>query len=307
MELAVTVLFQVMIMLLLIAVGIIAYKAKLITEDGKKQMSNLLLYIVIPAVILNSYRSKFDPALVKGLLWSFLLALLGHGIAIAVAYLFYHGKNERQSALTRFCCIYSNCAFMAIPLVQSLLGDTGVFYASAYITVFNLLSWTQGVIMLTGKTTKKETGKALLTPTIISIAIGLIVFFFQIPIPDIIGKPIEYLAALNTPLAMIITGVSIAQANISSCFTDRRLYGVTLVRNLLIPGIVLIVLRFLPLDETVLLCTLIEIACPTATISVMFATKHHLDAAYASKVITLSTIASIVTIPLLVFLFRLGR
>lgn len=307
MDLVLTVLLQVVIMLLLIAVGVVALKCKLVTEEGKGQLSNLLLYVVIPAVILNSYRSEFDPSLVQGLLWSFLLAIVSHLVAIGIAYLAFHKKEDRLASLSRFDCIYSNCAFMAIPLIQALLGDTGVFYASAYITVFNLLAWTQGVIMLSGKASKKDIKKAFISPTIISIAVGLIVFFFRIPIPDIIGKPIEYIAELNTPLAMIITGISIGQTNFLSCFTNRKLYGITLIRNLLIPGIVLIFLLFLPLDNNILLCTLIEIACPVSAISVMFATKYQLDSIYASKAVALTTILSVVTIPLMVFLFQLGR
>ena len=304
MELTSTVLFQVIVMLLLIAVGITAYRLKLVTEGGKKQISNLLLYIVMPAVILNAYRSEFNLRLVKGLLWSFFLAAVSHIVAIAVAYLLFHKKEDKQAALSRFCCIYSNCAFMAIPLIQSLLGETGVFYASAYITVFNLFSWTQGVIMLTGKTTKKDIGKAFLSPTVISVAIGLLVFFFQIPVPEIIGQPISYLAAVNTPLAMIVTGISIAQTDMLSCFTQLQTYKIVLVRNLLIPACVFLMTCFLPFDSMVLLCNLIEISCPTAAISVMFATKYRLDTAHASKIIALSTILSVLTIPLMVLLFQ---
>ena len=305
MELTAAVLFQVIVMLLLIGVGIAAYRFRLVTEGGKKQISNLLLYIVMPAVILNAYRAEFDAKLVKGLLWAFALAAVSHIIAIAAAYLLFHSKKDTQTALSRFCCIYSNCAFMAIPLIQSLLGKTCVFYASAYITVFNLFSWTHGVIMLTGKTTKKEIAKAFLSPTVISVAIGLLLFFCRIPIPDIIGQPISYLAAVNTPLAMMVTGISIAQTDMLSCFTRLRTYKVVFARNLLIPACVFLATCFLPLDNTVLLCNLIEIACPTAAISVMFATKYRLDTAHASRIIALSTILSVITIPVMVFLFQL--
>ena len=144
MDLTLTVLIQVCIMLILIAVGFLTYKAKLMNETGQKQLSNLLLYIVMPAVIINAYRKEFQADLLSGLLWSFALAFVSHFIAIAVAHLLFRKKEgDRQNAINRFAGIYSNCAFMAIPLIQSLLGDTGVFYASAYITVFNLLSWTQ--------------------------------------------------------------------------------------------------------------------------------------------------------------------
>ena len=308
MDLTLTVLIQVCIMLILIAVGFLTYKAKLMNETGQKQLSNLLLYIVMPAVIINAYRKEFQADLLSGLLWSFALAFVSHFIAIAVAHLLFRKKEgDRQNAINRFAGIYSNCAFMAIPLIQSLLGDTGVFYASAYTTVFNLLSWTHGVFLMSGSATRKDVKKAMLSPVIISVVIGLILFFGKIPLPQLISAPIEYLAALNTPLAMIVAGLAIAQTNILSAFSDLKIYAVTAVRNLLIPQIMLVILRLLPLDNTLLLCNLIETACPTAAICIMFATKYDLDAAHASKIMAMTTVLSIITIPLMVFLFQIGR
>ncbi len=308
MDLAKTVLFQVCIMLILIAVGFFAYKVKLVNEVGQKQLSNFLLYIVMPTVIINAYHKEFQAELLSGLLWSFALAVISHLIAIIASYLLFRKKEgDRQNAINRFAGIYSNCAFMALPLIQSLLGDTGVFYASAYITVFNLLSWTHGIFLMSGSATRKDIKKALLSPVVISVVVGLIIFFLQIPIPKLISTPIEYLSAINTPLAMVVAGIAIAQTNILSAFSDLKIYAVTAVRNLLIPLIMLLILRLLPLDDTVLLCNLIETACPTAAVCVMFATKYDLDAAYASKIMAMTTVLSVITIPIVVFLFQLGR
>ncbi len=307
MELASKVLFQVLVMLILITVGVIAYRVKLVSDEGKKQISNILMYVVMPAVILNAYCGEFDPTLVSGLLWSLALSVMIHLLGILISAVCFRSKADSRNALAQFCAIYSNCGFMAIPLIQSLLGDVGVFYASAHITVYNLLSWTQGVILLTGKTSKKAVAKAFLSPTIIAAAVGLLIFFFRIPVLDLIRVPLQHISALNTPVAMIVVGISIAQTNLLSCLTDRKIYAVFSLRNLLIPAITLVILRFLPLDDSILICALIEAACPTAAASVMFATKFGLDDGFASKVIAATTVLSVLTIPFMVFLFQLGR
>ncbi len=308
MELATTVFVQVVIMLILIAVGWLIGKIGIMNGTGKKQISELLLYVVTPAVIVSAYFREFDVSLLSGLLWSFLLAFISHAVMIPLASLIFHkNRKEGRTRLERFCAVYSNCGFVALPLVQSLLGETGVFYASAYITVFNLLSWTHGIVLLSGDSKRAGFKQILLNPVVISVAVGMLVFFCGIPLPDILSRPIGYIADLNTPLAMITIGLSLAELNLASAFTEKRVYAIAVVRILLMPCVALIFLRFLPLSETVLLTTLIQIACPTGATSVMWATKFGLDAGYAAKIVAVTTILSVITIPFVVFLFQLGR
>ena len=128
MELAANVFNQVLIMFLLIAVGIFCYRIKLISKHGNRQLSNFLLSVVTPALIVNSYQKPFDAALAQGLLWAFLLAGISHLIGIAAAYLLLRGKpGDPRLPLERFAAIYSNCGFMAIPLISAVLGGDGVF------------------------------------------------------------------------------------------------------------------------------------------------------------------------------------
>ena len=308
MELAATVFVQVVIMMLLIAVGLLVGRLGIMDGTGRRQISELLLYVVTPAVIVNAYFREFDASLLDGLLWSFLLAVVSHAVMIPLASLiFLKNRKEGRVRLERFCAIYSNCGFMALPLVQSLLGENGVFYASAYITVFNLLSWTHGTALLSGDPKNVGVKRLLLNPIVISVAVGLLVFFCQIPLPQVLTRPVGFIADLNTPLAMITIGLSLSELNLVSAFTDRRFYGVAAVRLLLMPCAALVFLRFLPLAEAVLLTTLLEIGCPTGATSVMWSTKYGLDAGYASKIVSVSTILSVITIPFVVFLFQLGR
>ncbi len=300
MELAANVFNQVLIMFLLIAVGIFCYRIKLISKHGNRQLSNFLLSVVTPALIVNSYQKPFDAALAQGLLWAFLLAGISHLIGIAAAYLLLRGKpGDPRLPLERFAAIYSNCGFMAIPLISAVLGGDGVFYAGAYLTVFNLLSWTQGVFMLSGERSLKSALKVFTSPTVISVFVGLLLFFTGLPLPGPISSAISYISDLNTPLAMIVTGVSIAQMNIFSAFKGWRLYYVSLLRLVVVPGLMLAALALIPCDPTVRMVNLIGTACPAAASTVLFANRYSLDSQHASKLIAITTVFSLATIPLL--------
>jgi len=153
---ATIILKQAILMLLLNLVGMIAYRAKIVDKNGGRQFSNFVLEIVTPVLVVNAYAEvDYDPELVRNLLWTFLLAAISYGIAIAAVTLFIRKKLERETSIERFSAIYSNCGFMGIPLASALLGNIGVFYCSAYLTIFFCFAWTHGIMMLTGQHDKK--------------------------------------------------------------------------------------------------------------------------------------------------------
>ena len=301
MTIGLTVLLQVGIMFLIIVVGAVCYKTHLVTDAAGSELSNLLLYVVNPAIMLSAFQKPFEPRLAKGLLVAFGLAAISHAVAIAVSYLAIR-KKQPQYKVERYAVIYSNCGFMAIPLINAVLGQDGVFYASAYIVVFNLLTWTQGVFMMTGRRDLKSLATLLTSPTIISIVAGLILFFAGIQLPAILGQPVELIANLNTPLAMIAIGISIAQTDLLKTLRTPRLYLVSALRLLAVPAMMLVVLRLLPADGTIELTNLIATACPVGASCLLFATRFGQDSRYASQVTAVSTLFSLLTIPLIVLL-----
>ena len=150
------VLNQIIIMALLITAGVICYKCGIIGKEATQSLSSLVLMVVNPIVILVSYQQPFEKRMLKGLLWSLLLALISTVISIVISKVFIRKKSGRL-AVERFSCIYSNCAFMGIPLVSALYGSEGVFYLTAFVTVFNLFVWTHGVFLMEEKLNKKMT------------------------------------------------------------------------------------------------------------------------------------------------------
>lgn len=321
MSLAGIVFEQVLVILVIIAIGIICYKIKLIDEESSRKLNNILLTLVLPIVIIVSYQREFSMELFNGLLISFLLALITHIISIVISYFFFRKKKKimisdnkstsikyvdnPEYAVERYSVIYSNSAFMGIPLINGIFGSEGVFYATAYITIWNVFTWTHGVVLMdktdnNSKLDLRNVLDKLKSPTIIAIIIGLSLFLLQIKLPKTILTAFDYIANLNTPFAMIIAGVTIGQTDLIHTFKKVRIYGLSLVRLLLIPIILLMIYSLFPLNETVLLTSIILAACPTATMVILLSIRYEQNSIYAAEVFTITTVLSSISLPLII-------
>lgn len=293
---------QVLIMFLLLMVGFICQKTKLISDEGSKSLTNIALYIATSAIIIHSYQIDYDPSIAINLLIVTLFAFLSHGLLILFSSLAFSKKNDQYKVL-RFATVFGNCSFMGIPLLSALLPENGVLYATAYITVFNILLWTYGVVLSVGKGEKLSLKKIVLSPVILSVIIGLFFFFTSIKLPGAIAKTVEYIGDLNTPLAMIVTGVFVAKSNILNSLKKLDVYLVCFIKLILVSFIMIIIMRFIPsLSMDVKMAIVVMSGVPTASTSIMFAQKYGNDAVFVGEILVISTIMSLVTLPLLIFL-----
>ena len=134
-------------MLLLNVVGIIAYRTKVVDKNGGRQFSNFVLEIVTPVLVVNAYADvEYESRLVVNMLWTFLLAAVSYVVFIAAVYLLVRQKPGRETEIERFSAIYSNCGFKGIPLASAILGNEGVFYTTAFLSVFFCFAWTHGIM-----------------------------------------------------------------------------------------------------------------------------------------------------------------
>lgn len=292
------------IMFLILALGVICFKKGLFDEALTKRLSTFLLQVVNPAVIFVSYQISYTNELLVSLGYSFALSVLAFLIQIAVTYLVV-GKHSVNSAVERLSVIYSNCGFFGIPLANSLFGREGVFFLTGYLTVFYLFFWTHGVILMIGKSGVKETVRNLLSPAIVGVVLGLVCFVGRIKLPSVLVDAFDSVGSMNTPLAMLVAGATLAQSNLVSSFTNLRIYLISAFKLLLVPMAVALVFSFLPLDPVMLLVIIIAVACPVAASCTMFALRYGKDSIYASQLFIVTTLLSIVTIPLVVFLSNL--
>lgn len=294
----ITVLTQVIILFVLIFLGVVLNKTKLLTESGTKSITDVVLYTVTPCVIVKSFIREYSTDLLKNLLISCLATLGLHIVFILCSVLLVKDKNISRRKVLRFSIIFSNCGYMAIPLLQAVFGDDGIFYGAAYIAVFQLLTWSYGIFLM-GDGFKAITPKKLIfNPGIIGFAVAFLIFILQIPVPDVIYEPISYIAALNTPLPMIIIGYHLANSNLLSGIKDIKLIFVSVLKMFLLPIITVLILYICGLRGTLPMSLTICASAPTAAISTMFSAKFNRDTALSATAVSFTTVLSILSMPL---------
>ncbi len=295
-----TILNQTIIMLILIAVGVLCAKLKIISSDTNRELSKFVLQVVNPVVIFMSYQKEYEARLVKNLLITFALSVLAFAVILAVAYIFVRKKDGRHTEVERFSSIYSNCAFMGIPLMSALFGDEGVFYLTAFITVFNLVVWTHGVIIISGEKNMKEVVKVFYSPTMIAIVLGILTFFLKIKLPAVPVSALNFIKEINTPMAMIVSGVTISATNVPKLLKNTRLYFICLVKLIIIPAVLALVMSLFSVDEEVRMTVIVAAASPPAAMCTLFCIKYNKNSVYASEIFTAGTILSVLTLPAIV-------
>ena len=220
-------------------------------------------------------------------------------VTILAASLIFKGKEGRQRVL-RFATVFSNCAFMSFPLEKAVLGDDGLFYGAVFVAVFNILVWTYGLVCMSGDIREISAKKLIANPGIIGVVIAIIVFVINIKLPYMIGQPVEYMAALNTPLPMIIIGYYLSEADLKKAFSNASVYIATGLRLVAVPVITAVVLYLCRVETTLAVACVIAAAAPTAATTTMFAVKYNRDTELSVSLVAVTTVFSIITMPLVI-------
>lgn len=299
---AIAVLRQTVIMFLIVVIGALCYKFRLINDEGRKQLSNLVLNVVNPLLIFLSYQTDMRQDLLEGFFWAALMGAVTYVVFILISNVIFREKNSKEYIIERFSSIYSNCGFMGTPLIFGVFGAEGVFIQNGFFTVFNLFVWTHGVMSMSGEKNIKTAFRALRSPALIAIGAGLVCFFLRITLPDIIYTAFSNIAEMTTPLAMIVAGASIMSAGLLKSVKNPRVYLISAVKLVVFPLAGFALIAFLPCPDMPKLVSLIEFSCPAATIGTMFAIKYDKNAEYASQIFAVSTLLSAVTLPVIMMI-----
>ena len=278
---------QTIIMFLLMMLGLLLSRRGMITEQGSRDLSNVLLYAVIPCVILRSYMSEFSMDKLRAMGISAVIAVIAFAASIGVAYLTCGTRHRIEN----FAVAFGNAGFIGIPLVTAVFGAEAAFYVVSYSTLVNLLQWTYGIVIISGKKETINLKMVFVNPVFISMVIGLILFVTQPTLPSVVTGTIGYIADANTALAMIILGFYLSKVRLRDLFASARLYVVSAVR-------LLIFLLFPFARGEITLITLIAAATPVASSTAIFAQKFDQDYRQAVSYVCLSTILSVATLPL---------
>lgn len=291
---------QVLILFILIGVGFLCGKKRLITDSAAHHITDIVLYVVTPCVMISAFQRKFSFALLKNIAITAICASLIIIVSIIISMLVFRDKEDARRKVLHFGTVFSNCGFMSLPLQKALLGDDGWFYGSIFVAVFNIFVWTYGLVAMSGDKKQLSFKKLLFNPGIVGVAVAIVLFVCKIDLPYIISEPINYLANLNTPLPMLIIGFYLSQANLKKAFTDKGAYVAMVLRLLLIPVAATFVMKLFNLDSTIIIACIIASSAPVAATTTMFADKFNRDVELSVSLVAASTLLSIVTMPLVI-------
>ncbi len=296
---------QVAILYLIVAVGFIADRIGIFKQTTAKLSNDLLFYIITPTVIIQSFmKMEFNKDTISSFVLAFVLmfATLVVGILLAIPFF---NKSGENSTVFKYAVSYGNMGYMALPLCQALLGSEGVFYCSAGVVAFNILSFVHGVWLMKKGTNNDEGFKIksiILNPGVISVIIGLPIFISGINMPELVDGAITHISNLNTPLAMIFLGTYIANSDFKMMFKRKENYLVSFLKLIVLPVIMFCIYKLLGITGTLITACMISTSAPSASNTVMFSAKYGKDTGVASTVVAFCSLVSVLTIPFMIAL-----
>lgn len=296
---------QVAVLFMLMGVGVVCRRTKLVDESSVRGMVNLLILIVTPCLIVDCFQRDFDPSMLRGLALAFVIAVSTHIVAIAAACLCVRHWADSTQRVLRVAAVFSNAGFMGIPLEQAVLGDEGVFFGVVYVAVFNLFMWSWGYGTMRNDGRRSFFNRTMfVNPGTIGLAMGLPLFFFSVRLPAFVQAPVHGLASLNTPLAMLVIGFYLAGARLGAALRMRMLHVAAALRLLVLPLLLLAALYPFrgSLNRTMMLALVTAASSPVAAMVSMFAAKFDRDVDASVGLVSGTTLASILTMPFVIAL-----
>lgn len=291
---------------IMIIMGYTLVKLKIVKSEDSKVLSMVCLYLIMPCVIINSFLIEFTPEKLKGLGLAVGVAIVIHFVAWVFIRIL--GKVLNFNPVEKASVMYSNAANMVIPVVMSVLGDEWVLYSSAFVSVQLVLLWTHCKSMLSNEK-GFELKKIYTNINLIAIFIGILLFITKIHIPSVLQGTLKSVGGTIAPISMIITGMIMAGAELKKVFSNGRIYLVLFFRMIFFPFIVFMIIYFTGITKVIdngamiLLVTFIATVTPTASSITQMAQVYGNNEQYAGAINIMTTIVSIVTMPIMVALY----
>ncbi len=283
--------------LVYLLIGVFAYKTKIITEENRSQFIHLILSLLMPMLVFNSFKQLTIEILTLGF-WALLGSTIIYTITYFVGLLAFRDLPDRKQRILHYATLVNNAGLGGQPLSYSMYGELGALFSSIYLVPHRIFMWTLGITILDSKKQESRSAlyKLLRNPSIIAVVLGLIRGLFEIPLPGFLDRAIATMGSTVSPLAAIMIGSIIAAIDWRS-LNEKGVWRYAIIRLLLIPFLVLTVSKALHLDETLTGVLTIMSAMPAGTTTALLAAQYDLDEDLASKVVFVTTILSILTVP----------
>lgn len=301
---------QVIILFLLILIGYIARKTNMVSDKLSFELSSLVVNITLPLFIFTSMNYDFSPDILaksyKLIIISFIMYLIAFAFAHLYVSVFRFGKWDK--AIYEYILIFPNVGYMGYPILNSLYGSIGVFYGAVFNLSFNILVWSYGIHLMrkySGTDEKpklKERLKATFNPGMIAVLLGFVMFLTSMKLPETIYKSMKMVGDATTPLSMMVIGFILTGVKLKDIALDFKLYIASFFRLIIIPISFYILLKQFVSAELLYIPTIL-FAMPGAVNTAIIAQKYDNNYTLASKLVFVSTLLSIATIPFIIKFF----
>lgn len=286
-----------MMMFLLVIIGYIIRKKGIVGGEGRKNMVDLCLYITLPFNIVNAFLGEWDWSMLfsSGLI---LLLSIGYNVvSILISFFLFKKEEDRQQKTLRYGTIVSNGSFLGNPVLEGVYGTTGLFYASLFMLPVRVVVWTVGVSVFLKGHKENALKKVLTHPCIVAMYVGAFFMLTGITLPSFLQNTISGISSSNTPLSMMLVGMMLAEINPKGLINKTMVFY-TFIRLIGISAIIFAITAFLPIDPMLRGITVIMAGMPAPITTALLASKYGGDEKCATGMIFLSTIASLVTLPI---------
>ena len=298
---------QIAQLFLMIFMGFLIVKTGLLKDEDSRVLSKIVLYLVVPCVIVNAFQVDYTPQTVNGLLIALAASLLTQVLLLIIVSSL--GRLLHLNEVEVASIYYSNSGNLIVPIVSAILGDEWVLYGCVFMSVQLVFLWTHCKKIIS-REASYEWKKILLNLNMLSILLGVILFFTRIRLPGIVSGTFASIGSMIGPASMIVTGMLFAGMDFRQIFANRRVYFITVLRLIVIPLISLVLLKFSHLaalsadGPKLLLIVFLAIITPSASTVTQMCQVYGNDSRYASAINVVTTLCSIVTMPLMVMLFQ---
>ncbi|MDR2590045.1 MAG: AEC family transporter [Oscillospiraceae bacterium] len=295
---------QMVVLFVLLGIGFVVGKAKVLTKEGNRALTKVILFVALPCTILHSVlESKIDITVgdtMFFLLMSLLVFAIAFAIAIPIVY-FTRGDKKNHGLLT-YMSVFSNSGFMGFPVVIAIFGFASAFYVALFNIPFNVFSFSIGIMLIAGSKNGRFNPKLLINPPLIASLLAIPIALTGFSTPHIISEAIKLTGNITTPGAMIVIGSTLSYIPLKKIFVEWRIAVITLLKLIVIPLVTWLILRQFISDPMMLGVLVVISGMPTAAQSAMLAVQYDGNEQIASAGVFITTLLCGITVPLIVYL-----
>ncbi|EOS58340.1 MULTISPECIES: AEC family transporter [unclassified Anaerotruncus] len=290
------------VLFLYMLIGWICRKTDLVKAAAQPSFTNFLLYVSIPCMVFQSFDMEFTMETLYRGASVLTIATISALVSLVFGRYAYNWCNPREKCIMKYGTLVSNSGFAGLPVIQDAYGQDGLFLGSLFIIPNRIMMWSAGISLFTDAPLKQRIKNVMLNPGIIAVELGVLRMLFQPAIPQQLNKALSALGAMSTPLGMVIIGMILSGVSPRTVL-DKKAFILVAVRQFLFPLGTLAILRLLGTDLLTLQISVVLTGMPVGSSTAFLADKYGADAVFASKCVFISTLTSLITIPILTIFF----